>query len=361
MLPKIQFIDPALPHSVARSLQSTLVAERFLVTYLLALTVISTALWLKTGDVVITSLAMSNVVLIALRIGFSKLCSSTSAYLPILLAIGVVAAAQIAALIVRAFSLGDDVAIALVALAASAHLSGVTIRGAAAPALAIPNVSTLFALLIVSAIAARGFYYWVAAILLALHWIGTLQLINMMHGRVRAQLLAEYHMARSASTDALTGLANRAAFDGVLTERLASGAIAVVAMIDLDRFKAVNDTHGHDAGDELLKSVATRILAELDDRHLVARLGGDEFAVLFDVAFGVADASRAAERIVLALERPFMIATNSVTIGASIGLAAAVHGDSARSLKRRADDRLYDVKRGGRGHVAYESAAVSAA
>ena len=111
----------------------------------------------------------------------------------------------------------------------------------------------------------------------------------------------------------------------------------------------------------MLRSVTARILAELEDRHLVARLGGDEFAILFDAGFGVADATRVAERIVLALERPFMIATNSVTIGASIGLAASVHGDSARSLKRRADDRLYDVKRGGRGYVAHESATVAAA
>ncbi|MCK1597973.1 MULTISPECIES: GGDEF domain-containing protein [unclassified Bradyrhizobium] len=167
-------------------------------------------------------------------------------------------------------------------------------------------------------------------------------------------------MARLALTEALTGLANRSAFDTALAERLVSGA-AIVAMIDLDRFKPVNDTYGHDVGDELLKSVATRIDAELHGGHLVARLGGDEFGVLFDAELNIADATRAAERIVRTLETPFAIAADSIGIGASIGLAAAVNGDDARTLKRRADDRLYSVKRSGRGHVLSDTPAAVAA
>lgn len=132
-------------------------------------------------------------------------------------------------------------------------------------------------------------------------------------------------------------------------------------MIDLDRFKPVNDTYGHDVGDELLKSVATRIDAELHGGHLVARLGGDEFGVLFDAELNIADATRAAERIVRTLETPFAIAADSIGIGASIGLAAAVNGDDARTLKRRADDRLYSVKRSGRGHVLSDTPAAVAA
>ncbi|MFX8219240.1 diguanylate cyclase, partial [Acinetobacter baumannii] len=77
----------------------------------------------------------------------------------------------------------------------------------------------------------------------------------------------------------------------------------------------------HDAGDELLKSVATRIVTELDHRHVVARLGGDEFAILFDAKLGAGDATRDAERIVGALQVPFAIAGKNVTIGASIGMA----------------------------------------
>ncbi|KRQ17442.1 GGDEF domain-containing protein [Bradyrhizobium manausense] len=157
-------------------------------------------------------------------------------------------------------------------------------------------------------------------------------------------------MSRVAIKDALTGLANRAAFDDALAERLSSGA-AIIAMIDLDCFKPVNDTYGHDAGDEVLKSVAARIVAQLDNRHLVARLGGDEFAILFHPALDSADATRAAKEVVLALQTPFGIANANVTIGASIGVAAAIDGEDSRALKRRADDRLYDAKRGGRGRV----------
>ncbi|UFW48514.1 MULTISPECIES: GGDEF domain-containing protein [Bradyrhizobium] len=358
MLPNIQFIDPKLPHSAARSLQSMLADERFLLPYLLALALFSTALGLTAGDVVITSLAMTNVTLALFRIGFVKLCRSSPAYLPTLLAIGVTYSALLAALVVRAFSLGNEVAIALVVLAASGHIPAVTIRGAAVPALAIPNVSTLFALLTTAALA-HGTDYWAVAAILICFWIGTLQQINSLHSRVRDQLLAKEYMSRAALTDALTGLANRAALDDALERQLASG-VTVVALIDLDRFKAVNDTYGHDTGDELLKSVATRILDELEGHHLVVRLGGDEFAILFETGFGAANATREAERIVLALERPFVIGPNMVTIGASIGIAAAVHGDTARSLKRRADDRLYDVKRGGRGYVAHDSAIAAA-
>lgn len=351
MLPKLRLIDPRLPDRVARRLESMLYAAPLsTVAYVLGLMVMPIALWLRTGDPVISSLSIAILLLIMLRVGFVKLCRSTPAYLPTLLAFGLVYSALLVALVVRAFSLGDDVAIALVVIAAAGYLSGVTIRAAAVPALAIPHNSTLFAPLILVAAVACDSRYWAVAILLTCHWIGTLQLTNTMHNRIRSQLLAEDRMSRAAFTDALTGLANRAAFDGALAERVASGP-ATIAMIDLDCFKPVNDTHGHDAGDEVLKSVALRIVATLDNRHLVARLGGDEFAILFHPSFDSADATCAAEEVVRALEAPFEIANANVTIGASIGLAAAIDGDDPRAFKRRADGCLYNAKRGGRGRV----------
>ncbi|WP_313753864.1 GGDEF domain-containing protein [Bradyrhizobium sp. WYCCWR 12699] len=362
MLPRIKFIDPTLPNSVALRLESMLYAAPLsTVAYALGLVVMSIAMWLRTGDIAMTSCAVAAVSLCALRVALVKLYRATSVYLATLLAFGIVYSALLAALVARAFSVGDPVAIALAVTAAAGYLSGVTIRAAAVPALAIPHASSLFGPLIVTAAVTRGSDYWAAAILLTFYWIGTVQLIRTMHDRIRSQLLAEEEMARAASTDPLTGLANRAAFDGALTQRLGTGAAAIVAMIDLDRFKPVNDTYGHDAGDELLRAVASRIVAELDHRHLVARLGGDEFAILFDEVLDVANATRAAERFVQALERPFPIAANSITVGASVGLATAVDGDNVRSLKRRADERLYDVKRSGRGHVSSEIAAAAAA
>jgi diguanylate cyclase (GGDEF)-like protein len=225
--------------------------------------------------------------------------------------------------------------------------------------LAITHASVLFAPLLLAA-AVHGPEYWAVAIMLTCHWLGSLYLIHIIHGRIRSQLLAEERITRVALTDALTGLANRAAFDDALAERLAS-APAIIAMIDLDRFKPVNDTYGHDTGDELLKSVATRIVTELDNRHLVARLGGDEFAILFDTTLDSADATRVAEGIVRVLQAPFVIASTNITISASIGMAAALDGINARALKRRADERLYNAKRGGRGRVSPGIAAAAAA
>lgn len=328
--------------------------------YVVGLAVTSLAIWLRTGDVAMTSAAVAAFLLSIFRIGFGKLFKSTSSYMPGLLVIGIVFASTIDALVIRAFSVGDPVPIAASVLAASGYLSGLTVRAAAVPVLANTHASVLFAPLVVAAAVLHGSNYWAISILLTCYWIASLYLIHVIHDRISSQLLAENRMARLALTDALTGLANRSAFDTALAERLVSGA-AIVAMIDLDRFKPVNDTYGHDVGDELLKSVATRIYAELDGGHLVARLGGDEFAVLFDAELKIADATRAAERIVRTLEIPFAIAADNIAIGASIGLAAAVSGDDARTLKRRADDRLYNVKRGGRGHVLSDIPAAAAA
>lgn len=360
MVADINFIDPRLPKSVARRLELMLYTEPVSVAaYVIGLAVTSLAIWLRTGDAAMTSAAVAAFLLSIFRIGFGKLFKYTPLYMPGLLLFGIVFASTIDALVIRAFSVDDPVAIAASALAASGYLSGLTVRAAAVPVLANTHASVLFAPLIVVA-AVHGSNYWYISILLTCYWIGSLYLIHVIHDRISSQLLAENRMARLALTDALTGLANRSAFDTALAERLVSGA-AIVAMIDLDRFKPVNDTYGHDVGDELLKAVAGRIDAELDGEHLVARLGGDEFAVLFDVGINIADAMHAAERIVRILETPFAVGGNGIAIGASIGLAAAIDGDDPRTLKRRADDRLYNVKRSGRGHVLSDLPAVVAA
>jgi diguanylate cyclase (GGDEF)-like protein len=323
------------------------------VIYAVGLGAMAAAIWLRTGDVGVTSVAAALFILSILRIGYVRLYASSPSFLPVLLAQGVVFASLFTLLVIRALSGGDSIAIASAVLSASAYLSTLSFKAAGIPILAIAEVSVLFAPLVVAAAVMQGSEHWAIAIMLTCHWIGALYLVQVRHDRIRSKLLAQEHIARAALTDGLTGLANRVAFDHSLAERLAS-APAIIAIIDLDRFKPVNDTYGHDAGDELLKSVATRIVTELDHRHVVARLGGDEFAILFDAKLGAGDATRDAERIVGALQVPFAIAGKNVTIGASIGMAAAIDGDDVRALKRRADDRLYDAKRGGRGRVASE-------
>lgn len=252
--------------------------------------------------------------MIAFRITFVARAKSSSLYLPTLLVFGCIYSVLLAALVVRSFAIDGRLAIALITVAAAGYLSGVTNRAAAVPALAIPHVSTLFAPLVGTAVIMRGGEYWAAALLL-LYWIGCIQLIMTMHRRIRAQLLAEHDLANAASTDALTGLRNRRAFDAALADRLGAGSDAIVAMIDLDRFKQVNDTHGHDIGDELLKVVAKRLRADVTGSDLVARLGGDEFAILFDVATNIADATRAAETIASRIEQAVRVGTVDLKVG----------------------------------------------
>ncbi len=348
-MPRIHFVDPYLPEDVSKRLLAMLYSSpRSTAMYVCGLVVMVIALWHQTGDYMLIAGSVATIVLIAFRIAFVARAKSSSLYLPTLLTFGCIYSVLLAALVVRAFAIDDLLAIALLIVAAAGYLSGVTNRAAAVPALAIPHVSALFLPLVGAAAIARGGEYWAAAILLSLYWLGCMQLIMTMHYRIRAQLLAEHDLANVASTDALTSLRNRRAFDAALADRLRSGSAAIIAMIDLDRFKEVNDTHGHDVGDELLKAVAERFRADVTGGDLVARLGGDEFAVLFDVATNITEATRAAEAIVDRVGQAVRVGGINLRVGASIGLAVATPGDTARSLKKRADERLYDAKRAGR-------------
>jgi diguanylate cyclase (GGDEF)-like protein/PAS domain S-box-containing protein len=162
----------------------------------------------------------------------------------------------------------------------------------------------------------------------------------------RVRFLAEH--------DALTGLPNRL----LLRERLAEAAArcrrdgteAVVLCVDLDRFKEVNDTLGHAAGDRLLVGCAERLRACARDGDVVARLGGDEFALLRAGAGGPADVAALCERVIDALREPFHLDGHEVVVGASVGVAAAPgDGEDAARLLQNADIALYRAKAEGRG------------
>ena len=159
------------------------------------------------------------------------------------------------------------------------------------------------------------------------------------------------HLARH---DVLTGLANRAEFNARLEEaskrlKRNGGGVAVM-MIDLDRFKAVNDTHGHLAGDQLLSEVARRLQSTVRDTDVLARLGGDEFAIIQEGGANQREGAVAlALRIIEAMSRPFDLNGHEASVGASIGIAMAPE-DSVEpgDLLKRADLALYNVKSGGR-------------
>ena len=183
-------------------------------------------------------------------------------------------------------------------------------------------------------------------------------------GRVVERIRAQEQVVHQATHDGLTGLANRLVFrdrlELVLARAERSGSFAALLFLDLDRFKAINDTLGHSAGDQLLRDVSGRLKAALratdtlarfaDEEFTVARFGGDEFVVLCEGLAAEGDAVRVAQRIQRALLRPFVLGRYEHLVTASIGiaLASAEHGD-AESLLRDADVAMYRAKERGPG------------
>jgi diguanylate cyclase (GGDEF)-like protein len=160
-----------------------------------------------------------------------------------------------------------------------------------------------------------------------------------------------------ALTDELTGLANRRLFHVRLREALAAdGEPLAVAMVDLDRFKELNDTLGHHAGDELLARLGARLRDAVGEYGLVARLGGDEFALLLPGA-GLARANEVGRRVGLALQHPFEIDGLEVVMDASVGAALyPEHGSDADALLQRADVAMYQAKDARTGFQSYDPA-----
>jgi diguanylate cyclase (GGDEF)-like protein len=174
---------------------------------------------------------------------------------------------------------------------------------------------------------------------------------------VTEQRRAQALVAHMAHHDPLTNLPNRLLFRDRLQQavaRVRRGETIALLCLDLDRFKPVNDNHGHAAGDELLKAVAERLRAAVRATDTVARLGGDEFVVIQVGIRESAEAATLARRIVKALGHPYDIAGKTVDIGTSIGIAIAPKdGDDPDELLRKGDHALYRCKSGGRGSFAF--------
>ena len=171
---------------------------------------------------------------------------------------------------------------------------------------------------------------------------------------ISAQYAYETQVARQSQVDELTGLANRRKLNERLTATLSAFRVSqrscALMMLDLDRFKQVNDTMGHPAGDELLKQVAQRLTSIVKDHGEVGRLGGDEFQVLLPDMDDRGTLGELANRIVQSISQPYQINGRRAIIGTSVGIAVAPYdGVETDELTRAADMALYSAKetRGG--------------
>jgi len=239
--------------------------------------------------------------------------------------------------------------------------------------LALPDASGLHALKVVTSLAPT-----VPVVVLTGHDDETLALRALREGaqdflpkrRADAELVvrairyaierkrAELRLAHQALHDPLTGLANRLLLIDRLETALArsrrSGKLLAVMFIDIDRFKTVNDSLGHDAGDELLKALANRLQRLLRPTDSVARFGGDEFVVLCEELHGGEEAVLVAERLRARLSEPIALRGRELALGSSIGIAFAGETAGAEELIQRADAAMYRAKRDGSGIALFE-------
>ncbi len=176
---------------------------------------------------------------------------------------------------------------------------------------------------------------------------------HVMRQDITVQKREKQRLLKLAQVDALTGLSNRAGFQQKLSDAMHASRqqqrLMAVMYMDIDRFKPVNDTHGHGIGDALLRAFAQRLTQTMRATDIIARLGGDEFTIIMEQISKPDDAAVLAEKIVAAMRQPFELEGISVRISASIGLAFYRDEDiSPAVLLQRADVLLYQAKQDGR-------------
>jgi diguanylate cyclase (GGDEF)-like protein/PAS domain S-box-containing protein len=168
---------------------------------------------------------------------------------------------------------------------------------------------------------------------------------------ITARKYMEEELFRRAHHDSLTGLPNRGYFNSQLEQAVARaqrhGALALM-VFDIDRFKLINDTHGHDVGDDVIRMFASRVRDVVREADFVARLGGDEFVLVAESLQDIQAAVVIAQKIVAAMMAPFQLGTATLQVTTSIGIAGFEAGMTSRRLVRAADQAMYDAKRAGR-------------
>jgi diguanylate cyclase (GGDEF)-like protein/PAS domain S-box-containing protein len=183
--------------------------------------------------------------------------------------------------------------------------------------------------------------------------LGSVSILREISGR-RA---AERQIAYQATHDGLTGLLNRTAFLGELQTSLATGRRPTLVFLDLNGFKAINDLHGHDRGDEILQVIGERLAGELRTGDAAARFGGDEFVLLAHDLTDAATADAYLQRILALFADPVRCRGGAAhAVGVSVGVAHSTADDDPDSLVQRADRAMYEAKRSTEVASAYRTA-----
>jgi diguanylate cyclase (GGDEF)-like protein len=254
-----------------------------------------------------------------------------------------------------------DIALATMALSGQMGvLAGIATRWAVVPRIAV-GVMTISVLPPITVLVAHGGVNLLAALSLGFAATVIASFIFQNREALHAAISSGEYLRRKAQTDHLTGLANRAELMQRMadacaelpdTETRVRGRNFAVLYIDLDGFKAVNDSHGHAAGDEILQRVADGLRRVAGPEEVVARIGGDEFIVLLRDADAFT-ARGVADEIIAATAREHRLADGrAVRIGCSVGVCAAPEqGREPEVLLARADAALYEVKAQGKGHT----------
>jgi diguanylate cyclase (GGDEF)-like protein/PAS domain S-box-containing protein len=166
---------------------------------------------------------------------------------------------------------------------------------------------------------------------------------------ITAQVYAEHSLLYMATHDSLTNLPNRELFYDRLDHTIAQAKRykrqVGVLFLDLDGFKVVNDTYGHDTGDVLLQLLSARLKDSLRESDTIARLGGDEFTVIIEPINTLQDAALVADKIITTVHKPFTIKSNTIQVSGSLGISIYPnHGEEAKTLVKKADDAMYRAK-----------------
>lgn len=194
------------------------------------------------------------------------------------------------------------------------------------------------------------------------HEDGPIEFFSWIMRDISERKAVEARLTHQATHDPLTGLPNRTLLldrlQAALGRAARAGTDTAVVFVDLDHFKALNDTRGHQVGDQVLRDIAVRLAEGLRPEDTVARYGGDEFVVVLENLLDPSDATEVAGRIQQALTRPFLVDGDDIDLGASIGIALAserkARGEAIdpQDLLRAADVAMYQAKGTGRGRVA---------